>query len=169
MKEERRDSVRLAPYVKLEPLYRDQMVDCRLFLLGDRYRQLIRTYNEVVYRMSRKGDPMTIAAEVLESAEVRQYYDVSVADGCVKLTLHDAVFREPYPLRSEDFALRITAGSRTMTLPLPLERLRPLGTLLPLLAGNDGDVEIGVELGLEPGRTGVVSRSFCQIGCEWLH
>ena len=78
----------------------------------------------------------------LSIGPIRQYYDVSVAEDRVRLTLHDKAFREQYPLSSGDFALRITAGSRTEIVPLPLERFRALGTLLPLLAGNHGDAEI---------------------------
>src|SRR5262245_1635157 len=143
--------VRLLPGVDAEPLYRGQLpgsnVDCRLLLLGDRHRQLLRAYTELVYRMSRPGDLKAIAAEVLESAEIQQYYDVSLANGYVGLTLRDGIFQEQYPLHSDDFVLRTTAGSRVMTVPLPLERFRALGTLLPLLAGDKGDSEIA--LGLE--------------------
>jgi L-ascorbate metabolism protein UlaG (beta-lactamase superfamily) len=146
-----REVVRLLPDVKLEPLYREQMLDCRLFLLGDRYRQLIRAYTEIVYRMSRNGDPERIAADLQASAEIRQYYNLAVTNRCVGLTLLDAAFQEQYPLRSEDFSLRVSAGTRVMTVPLPLERFRALGALLPLLAGNDGDPEIvaGLEKSLD--------------------
>jgi len=148
--------VRLLPGVDAEPVYRGQTlgstVDCRLLLLGDRYRQLLRAYPEAVYRMSRPGDLKAIAAGVLESAEIQQYYDVSLANGYVGLTLRDGIFRKQYPLHSDDFALRITAGSRAMTMPLPLERFRALGMLLPLLAGDKGDSEIaaGLEETLDP-------------------
>src|SRR5262249_43790395 len=142
--------VRLLPGADAEPLYRGQIpgstVDCRLLLLGDRHRQLLRAYTELVYRMSRPGDLKTIAAEVLESAEIQQYYDVSLANGSVGLTLRDGIFQEQYPLHSDDFALRITAGSRVMTVPLPLERFHALGILLPLLAGDKGDSEIALGL-----------------------
>jgi L-ascorbate metabolism protein UlaG (beta-lactamase superfamily) len=83
---------------------------------------------------------------VLESAEIQQYYNVCVANGCLRLTLRDAAFRDQYPLRSEDFALRVTAGQRALTMPLPLERFRALGTLLPLLAGNHDDADISALL-----------------------
>src|SRR5262249_59839891 len=46
----------------------------------------------------------------------------------------------------EDFSLRVSAGSRALAVPLPLERFRALGTLLPLLAGNDGEAEIAASL-----------------------
>src|SRR5215469_3737481 len=127
--------VRLLPGVDAEPLYRGQLPG-----------------SNVDYRMSRPGDLKAIAAEVLESAEIQQYYDVSLANGYVGLTLRDGIFREQYPLHSDDFALRITAGSRAMTMPLPLERFRALGMLLPLLAGDKGDSEIaaGLEETLDP-------------------
>src|SRR6266403_2130535 len=92
-----KEIVALVPGVRLEPLYRDLMLDCRLFLLGDRYRRLLRAYAEAIYRLTRSSDLTCTAADVLESAEIRQYYDVSVADGCVKLTGRDAAFQEPYP------------------------------------------------------------------------
>src|SRR5262249_13684301 len=135
-------AVAFIPGIRLEPLYRDFSVDCRLFLLGDRYRQLLRAYLEAIYRLSRSTDLESTVAAVLESAEIRQYYDVSVAEDRVRLTLHDATFRDQYPLSSGDFALRVTAGSRTETLSLPLERFRALGRFLPLLAGNHSDDEI---------------------------
>jgi L-ascorbate metabolism protein UlaG (beta-lactamase superfamily) len=103
-------------------------------------------YEEVIYRMSRNGNIASAAADVLESAEIRQYYDVSASADCVGLTLHDAAFREQYPLSSGDFSLRMTAGSRTVTVPLPLARFRALGTLLPLLAGNHGDADLQARL-----------------------
>ena len=148
--------VGLRPSVDAEPLYRGQVsgqVDCRLLLLGDRHRQLVRAYTEVIHRMSRSGDLKAVAAEVLESAGIQQYYNVSVADGDVKLTLRDEIFREQFPLNSDDFVLRITAGSRVMTVPLPLERFRAVGTLLPLLAGDKSDSEIalGLQETLDPG------------------
>src|SRR5262249_56822857 len=142
--------VRLLPGVDAEPLYRGQIpgsnVDCRLLVVGERQGQRLRAYTEVVYRMSRPGDLKAIAAEVLESAEIQQYYDVSLANGYVGLTLRDGIFREQYPLHSDDFALRITTGSRAMTMPLSLERFRALGMLLPLLAGDRGDSEIAAGL-----------------------
>jgi hypothetical protein len=49
--------VSLLSGVRLEPLYRDQMVDCRLFLLGDRYRQLCRAYGELINRLSCSPTP----------------------------------------------------------------------------------------------------------------
>jgi L-ascorbate metabolism protein UlaG (beta-lactamase superfamily) len=141
-----RKVVRLAPGVQLEPLYRGQMLDCRLHLLGDRQRQLLRAYSEVIHRLSRNSEPASAAADVLDSAEIAQYYDVSVSDGCVKLTLGDAAFQEQYPLRLDDFALRVTAGSRAVTLPLPMYRFHAIGTLLPLLAGNYGDSDVLAQL-----------------------
>src|SRR5713101_1842151 len=142
-----REVVELVRGVRLQPRYRDQaLLDCRCFLLGDRVRQLVRAYGEAIYRMSRNGDAALSAAEVLDSAEIRQYYDVSVVDSCVKLTLHDAAFQEQYPLSSGDFSLRITAGSRAVTVPLPLERFRALGRLVPLLAGNHGEADIAARL-----------------------
>src|SRR5207248_5677595 len=101
-----REVLRLVPGVHLEPVYREQMVDCRLLMLGDRYRQLLRTYGEVTYRLSRQGDLQSVASEVMDSAEIRQYYDVAAADGRVSVTLKDAVFREQAPLVSRDFGLR---------------------------------------------------------------
>src|SRR5438132_8328474 len=102
-----REMLRLVPGIHLEPVYRDQMVDCRLLMLGDRYRQLLRTYGEVIYRLSRQAGVQSIAAEVMDSAEIRQYYDVAAADGRVGVTLKDAVFREQAPLVSDDFGLRV--------------------------------------------------------------
>ena len=141
-----KEVVQLVRGLKLEPLYRGSWVDCRRFFLGDRYRQLCRVYEEVIYRMSRNGNIASAATDVLESAEIRQYYDVSASADCVGLTLHDAAFREQYPLSSGDFSLRMTAGSRTVTVPLPLARFRALGTLLPLLAGNHGDADLQARL-----------------------
>jgi len=147
MKDPAREVVSLLPSVRLEPLYRrDQMVDCRLFLLGDRYRQLRRAYGEVIYRLSCSPDLQSSAADVLQSAEIRQYYDVVPSDSGLRLTLRDTAFREQYPLNSADFTLRITTGSRTITVPLPLERLRALGTMLPLLAGDHDEPEIQAQL-----------------------
>ena len=148
MNEDRRgEVVQLVQGIKLEPLYRGAWVDCRRFLLGDRYRQLYRVYEEVIYRLSRNGNPVSAATEVLDSAEIRQYYDVSASADCVRLTLHDSAFREQYPLSSGDFSLRIAIGSRTVTVvPVPLERFRALGTLLPLLAGNQGDDDLRARL-----------------------
>jgi L-ascorbate metabolism protein UlaG (beta-lactamase superfamily) len=117
------------------------MLDCRLFLLGDRYRQLMRAYHEAIYRLKRDPDSKS-ADSVLGSAEIGQYYDVSVSGGGTKLTLREAQFREQYPLCSADFALRISAGSRLTTMPLPMERFHALDTLLPLLAGDHSEMDL---------------------------
>lgn len=78
----------------------------------------------------------------MESDEIQQYYDVAIGNESVRLTLRDAIFRKQYRLNSEDFSLRVSAGPRSATVPLPLEHWRAIGALLPLLAGNHSEVEI---------------------------
>src|SRR5262245_1671701 len=142
MKENRSSEVlELFQDVRFEPLCRGQMPDCRLFLLGDRLRQLLRAYPEVIYRLSRNGASSS-PGDLLESAEIRQYYEVSHSNGRLELTLRDSAFREQYPLDSDDFALRISRGSRAVMLPLPLEQFRAVGVTLPLLMGNHSDAEV---------------------------
>lgn len=150
-----KEVVALKSSARLEPQYRGSQhsqLDCRCFLLGDRYRQLTLAYAEAVHRLTQSRDLRSTAAEMLESAEIRGFYDVCVIDDRVRLVLHDTAFKEQYPLGPNDFTLRITVGSRTSTMPLPLERFRALGMLLPLLAGNYDDEEIIARLNefLEP-------------------
>ena len=66
--------LRLAHDVGAVPEYGAADVDCRLLFVGDRYRQLLRLYPEVVHRLSRLGGPSAVAQYLNDSDEIRQFY-----------------------------------------------------------------------------------------------
>jgi hypothetical protein len=74
--------------------------------MGDRYRQLLRAYPEVIHRLSRPKPLAEIAAFLRESAEIAQYYAISTDAQKVAVTLRDEIFREPQPLTSLDCRLK---------------------------------------------------------------
>jgi hypothetical protein len=87
-------------------------VDCRLLFMGDRYRQLLRAYPEIVHRLSQTVEAEQVADNVRESAEICQYYDLNESEQCVALTLRDEFFREPASLEGLRFELSVSAASR---------------------------------------------------------
>ena len=134
--------LRLAQNVSVEPVYGDDDVDCRLLFIGDRYRQLLRLYPEVIYRLSRPGSPSATAQYLKESAEVRQFYDVEEDGGRVGLVMRDNIFREPASLDGLNFELSVMDKSRHRHYPLPLDRFVAVGELLPLLMGDRSKAEV---------------------------
>jgi len=138
--------LRLVHGINLEPAHEEFTLDCRLLFMGDRYRQLLRAYPEVIHRLSRPKPLAEIAAFLRESAEIGQYYAISTDADKVAVTLRDEIFREPQPLTSLDCRLKIGRRGHFTELPLPLSRLKPLGRLVPLLQGNHtrADVEQGL-------------------------
>ena len=130
------DVLRLVHGINLEPVHEEFTLDCRLLFMGDRYRQLVRAYPEVVHRLSRPKPTAEIAAFLRESAEIAQYYAISSDARKVAVTLRDDIFKEPQPLTSLDCRLKIGRRGRFTELPLPLSRLKPLGRLVPLLQGS---------------------------------
>ena len=65
--------LRLVDGVNIEPQHEESTLDCRLLFMGDRYRQLLRTYPEVIYRLSRSKTLPEIRDFVNASAEIAQY------------------------------------------------------------------------------------------------
>jgi L-ascorbate metabolism protein UlaG (beta-lactamase superfamily) len=110
--------------------------------IGDRYRQLLRVYPEVIHRLSRPGDPAAVAQYVKESAEIRQFYDIEENGGRVGLVMRDEIFRERASLKGLNFQLSVMGGSSHHLYPLPFERFAAAGELLPLLAGDRSGEEI---------------------------
>src|SRR5262245_54190454 len=127
---------RLKHGIDLEPVHEGFTLDCRLLFMGDRYRQLLRAYPEVIHRLSRQKPLAEVAAFLRESAEIAQYYVVGGDAQKVWVTLRDEIFKEPQPLTSVDCRLKIVRRGHYTTMPLPLSRLKALGRLVPLLQGN---------------------------------
>ena len=94
--------LRLVHGINLEPVHEEFTLDCRLLFMGDRYRQLLRAYPEVIHRLSRPKPLAEVAAFLRESAEIAQYYAISADAQKVAVTLRDEIFREPQPLASLD-------------------------------------------------------------------
>jgi L-ascorbate metabolism protein UlaG (beta-lactamase superfamily) len=134
--------LRLVHGINLEPVHEEFTLDCRLLFMGDRYRQLLRAYPEVIHRLSREKPLPEIAAFLRESAEIAQYYVVAADAQTVGVTLRDEIFREPQPLTSLDCRLKIGRRGHYSMLPLPLSRLKALGRLVPLLQGNHSRAEV---------------------------
>jgi L-ascorbate metabolism protein UlaG (beta-lactamase superfamily) len=110
--------------------------------MGDRYRQLLRAYPEVIFRLSRSRSLQAIRDFVNESAEILQYYDVAATDDAVAVTLRDSIFREQAPPSMLDIHLRVGRRGDWSSYPLTLERLRALGQLAPLLQGDHSSEEV---------------------------
>ena len=134
--------LRLAKGVTIAPECNGADVDCRLLFMGDRYRQLLRTYPEVIHRLSRPAGPAAIAEYLAESAEIRQFYDIEEDGERVGVVMRDEIFRQPASLEGLPFELSITGGSHPIHYPLPLERFAAVGELLPLLAGDKTQDEV---------------------------
>lgn len=130
----------------MEVVHEGNNLDCRLLFMGDRYRQLVRAYPEVIHRLSRRRPLPEVAAFVRESAEIGQYYDIAVDAKRVAVTLRDKIFREPALPSSLDCRLMMGHPGHWHECPLPVERLKPLGQLVPLLQGNRSAAEIEREL-----------------------
>ena len=145
--------LRLVQGVNIEPMYAGADVDCRLLFIGDRYRQLLRLYPEIIHRLSRPGGPAVVAPYLKESAEIRQFYDIEEDGDRIGVVMRDEIFREPASLDGINFELRVTDGSSQRHYPLPLERFAALGELLPLLAGerSEGEVVDGLQRRLSSG------------------
>lgn len=147
-----RRPVHIARGVVIEPSEADSNVDCRLFFMGDRYRQLVRAYAEAVFRLSRERLLPEREAYLRRSAEVAEFYHVEAGNGKLSLRMRDSVFSEQAPLDELDIALQASDGVVTHRLSLPLARLRAVGALLPLLNGEYGEAEVlaGLEASLPP-------------------
>src|SRR5215203_247348 len=134
--------LRLSRGVTIEPMYAGSDVDCRMLFMGDRYRQLLRAYSEVIHRLSRPGEPTAIAQYLRESAEIQQFYQIEEEGGRIGLVLRDEIFRTPASLDGLPFELRVRRGSHTRSYPLPLERFAALGHLVPLLTAERSEDEV---------------------------
>ena len=134
--------LRLVDGVNIEPQHDESTLDCRLLFMGDRYRQLLRTYPEVIYRLSRSKTLPEIRDFVNASAEIAQYYEVTATDEKVAVTLRDSIFREAVPHSTLDLHLRVGRRGDWSSYPLTIERLRVLGQLVPLLQGDWSPEEI---------------------------
>ena len=134
--------LRLADGVNIEPQHDESTLDCRLLFMGDRYRQIVRTYPELVYRLSRPRPAAEVLAFVADSAEIAQYYHVASDGSKVSATMHDSIFRQAAP--PSMLALRLRVGRRGdwSFYPLALDQLRALGAIVPLLQGDHSPAEV---------------------------
>src|SRR5262245_8004158 len=131
------DSIlRLRPDVRIEPRYAGYDVDCRLLFMGDRYRQLLRVYPEVIRRLTRRSSPPLIAQDLRDSPEILHYYEVCEHNTSVGVVMRDEFFRNPASLDDLRVELLVWDQARHRRYPLPLERFHALGRLLPLLGGD---------------------------------
>lgn len=134
--------LRLVDGVNLEPQHDESTLDCRLLFMGDRYRQLLRTYPEVIYRLSRPKSLPEIRDYVKASAEIAQFYELTGDDDVVAVSLRDSIFREPSPLSALDLHLRVGHRGDWSSYPLTVARLLTLGRLAPLLQGDHSSEQV---------------------------
>ena len=125
----------LNPDVDIELVYphAPSDVDCRLLFLGDHWRQLVRTYEEIARRFSRARDKSRLWEDLCSSAEIQQLYEIHRSNEEVSVTMRDTIFRQRGPLDDLDLQIRASRGAASIQHPLPLDRLRALGCLLPLI------------------------------------
>lgn len=141
--------LQLATGVAVAPMHGDLDVDCRLLFLGDRHRQLLRTYAEAIHRLSR---PVPLAAReafVRASAEIAQYYEIAASNGTIALRLRDEIFARQAPLDEIDLQLVARSQAREVIVPLTIARLRAVGILLPALNGERGEAGVREALGAD--------------------
>jgi L-ascorbate metabolism protein UlaG (beta-lactamase superfamily) len=134
--------LRLAEGVNIEPQHDESTLDCRLLFMGDRYRQIVRAYPELIYRLSRQKPLEELFAFVSDSAELAQYYRIQSDGTKVSATLHDSIFREAAPQSMLALRLRIGRRGDWSYYPLALDQLRALGVVVPLLQGDRTREEI---------------------------
>lgn len=111
-------------------------LDCRLLLMGDLYRQVTRAYEEIVYRFAHEPDTGRLVRSLASSGEIRQFYDIRLEGERVSVLLRDEVFRPRGTPDDLDLVLTVASGSRRVDESISLDRLRTLGTMLPLLLGD---------------------------------
>jgi hypothetical protein len=128
--------LRLRPNVRIEPRYAGYDVDCRLLFMGDRYRQLLRAYPEVIRRLTRRSSLPLIAEDLRDSPEILHYYQVCEHNGRVGVVMRDEFFRNAASIDDIRFELLVWDERYHRRYPLPLERFHALGRLLPFLGGD---------------------------------
>ena len=140
--------IRLRDDVRLGIVYKALMgiVDCRLLFLGDHQRQLIRLFEEISYRLHRTKDVNRLYESLRASAEIQQFYKLNRSNGLVSLTLRDEIFNQAGPMEDVEIEVRLAVNGHTLTHPLPLDRLRALGNVVPLLRGRFTDETIRLRL-----------------------
>ena len=132
--------------LRVEPESNHQSLDCRLLFAGDRVRQLVRTYQEIVHRLSQPVSPKALSAFVHDSAEIAQTYEISDTPAGPRLTLRDAWFRTQVNLEGLPLTLKVADGQTERHLPLSLDRLLALGVLLPQLGGDCTESQIAAAI-----------------------
>jgi len=111
-------------------------VDCRMLFLGDRVRQLVRTYEEIVHRFKQVVDSGRLFKNLLSSDEIKQFYEIQNVNGVTSVTLRNFAFQERGSLDDLKIDVRFRLDLNHFTCPLPLEKMPALGNLLPLLRAN---------------------------------
>jgi len=81
-------------------------LDCRMLFLGDRVRQLVRTYEEIVHRFSRIPDPKRLFENLQSSEEIKQFYEIHYSDGVTSVLMHPHIFAERAPVDDLNIDLR---------------------------------------------------------------
>jgi L-ascorbate metabolism protein UlaG (beta-lactamase superfamily) len=138
--------------VSVELLYRDfdaavpPRVDCSLLFLGTHLDQILGAFRDAVSLFSEFHNPAQLLERLQASANIAGVYESRIEDGKVCLEMRDSIFREPGPLDTLEFRLRILVGKRRLFYPVPLERFLALGNLFPLLVGRHNESEIQARL-----------------------
>jgi L-ascorbate metabolism protein UlaG (beta-lactamase superfamily) len=128
--------------VSFSPKIEGYELDCRLLFMGDHLRQLVRTYQEVVYRFRRFQDLDLLYKSLQSSAEITQFYELTRRNGVVAIDLRPSIFAEEGPVEYIDTELTFALGGRSFSCRLPVNRLRALGTLLPALRCGSTESQI---------------------------
>ena len=118
-------------------------VDCRMLFMGDRIRQLVRTYEEIIHRFKKfQGDAKRLYDSLQRSEEIKQFYKIEFSDGVTSVQLHPSIFAEKGTLEDLDLDVQFQLGKKKFIAPLPFDRIQALGHLVPLLRLNRKEAEI---------------------------
>src|SRR5438034_8961863 len=93
-------------------------VDCRLLFLGDRVRQLVRTYEEIIHRFKRFKDPKRLFENLQTSEEIKQFYEIHQLNGVTSVELRPSIFQEPAPVKDLDLDVQFKRDKKSLVIPL---------------------------------------------------
>jgi L-ascorbate metabolism protein UlaG (beta-lactamase superfamily) len=123
-----------------------------MLFMGDRIRQLVRTYEEVVHRFKRYRDAKRLYENLQSSDEIKQFYKIEYINGVTSVELHPSIFSEKGTVEDLDLDVQFQLGKKKLVAPLPFDRILALGHLLPLLRADltESEIRKSCETSMDP-------------------